>query len=161
MRDIIGYEGLYAITSCGKVWSYTSQKFLKQSTNKKGYKVVKLSKGGIVKNFRVNRLVALAYIDNTDPERLPHVGHLDDIKEHNYVSNLYWTNEKENNNHGAHNEKVSKAKSKPVVCVETGEIFENATKAAEAINRSLPCISRCLKNENYTCANLHWQWAQI
>jgi hypothetical protein len=22
MRDVIGFEGLYAITSCGKVWSY-------------------------------------------------------------------------------------------------------------------------------------------
>ncbi|MBQ8763120.1 MAG: hypothetical protein IJZ07_03355 [Clostridia bacterium] len=24
MRDIKGYEGLYAVTSCGKVWSYRS-----------------------------------------------------------------------------------------------------------------------------------------
>ena len=29
MKDIIGYEGLYAITSCGKVYSYRTKKFLK------------------------------------------------------------------------------------------------------------------------------------
>lgn len=28
MRDIVGFEGLYAITSCGKVWSYKSNKFM-------------------------------------------------------------------------------------------------------------------------------------
>ena len=36
MKDIKGYEGLYAITSCGKVWSYHSKKFLKAGSYK-GY----------------------------------------------------------------------------------------------------------------------------
>ena len=108
-----------------------------------------------MKNFRVNRLVALAYIPNPDPDKYPDVGHDDEIKEHNYVSNLYWTNKSENNNHGAHNEKLSKAMSKPVLCVETGVIYESATKAAEAIGRSLTCVCRCLKNQNYTCGGFH------
>ena len=29
MVDIKGYEGIYAITSCGKVWSYKAKRFLK------------------------------------------------------------------------------------------------------------------------------------
>ena len=28
MIDVVGFEGLYAVTSCGKVWSYKSKKFL-------------------------------------------------------------------------------------------------------------------------------------
>ena len=28
MKDIKGYEGLYAVTEDGKVWSYKSKKFL-------------------------------------------------------------------------------------------------------------------------------------
>ena len=28
MKDIPGFEGEYAVTSCGKVWSYKSKKFL-------------------------------------------------------------------------------------------------------------------------------------
>ena len=43
MRDIQGYEGLYGITSCGRVWSYRSQKFLKPKINK-GYLRVELDK---------------------------------------------------------------------------------------------------------------------
>lgn len=37
MKDIAGYEGLYAITSCGKVWSYKSKRFLTGWQDKKGY----------------------------------------------------------------------------------------------------------------------------
>lgn len=29
MRDVVGFEGLYGITSCGRVWSYKAKKFLK------------------------------------------------------------------------------------------------------------------------------------
>ena len=43
MKDIKGYEGLYAVTENGQVWSYRSQIFLKPMANKDGY----LSKDGI------------------------------------------------------------------------------------------------------------------
>jgi hypothetical protein len=46
MKDIIGYEGLYAITSCGKVWSYRRKRFLKPSLIS-GYPAVCLRKDGI------------------------------------------------------------------------------------------------------------------
>ena len=58
MKDIVGYEGLYAITSCGKVWSYKSKKFLKPSDNGHGYSFVRLCKDGKVKNYKIHRLVA-------------------------------------------------------------------------------------------------------
>ena len=34
MKDIKNYEGLYAITEDGQVWSYRSKKFLKPQKNK-------------------------------------------------------------------------------------------------------------------------------
>jgi hypothetical protein len=37
MRDIKGYEGLYAVTSCGKVWSYRRKKFLSPGYDSNGY----------------------------------------------------------------------------------------------------------------------------
>ena len=37
MKDIPGFEGLYALTSCGKVWSYRSKKLLRPVKNG-GYK---------------------------------------------------------------------------------------------------------------------------
>lgn len=35
IKDIKGYEGLYKITSDGKVWSEKSKKWLKPQANKK------------------------------------------------------------------------------------------------------------------------------
>lgn len=58
MVDIKGYEGIYAITSCGKVWSYRNQKFLKLNKNKKnGYMSIILSVNKNKKRFYIHRLV--------------------------------------------------------------------------------------------------------
>ena len=49
MVDIKGFEGEYAVTSCGKVWSYKSKRFLKSYPNSDGYYYVKLSNDGFTK----------------------------------------------------------------------------------------------------------------
>ena len=64
MKDIKGYEGLYAITSCGKVWSHSRKRFRKLKTTTNGYVSVGLRKGSDQAEFFVHRLVAEAYIDN-------------------------------------------------------------------------------------------------
>ena len=90
MKDIPGYEGLYAATSCGKIWDYKNQKFLPQWSNGTPYLLVTLRKDGIKKNKRVHRLVALTYIENPDPEHLKKVDHDNGNTHDNYVSNLKW-----------------------------------------------------------------------
>ena len=86
MKDVVGYEGLYAVTSCGKVYSYKSKKFLKPWINKDGYLVVKLRKDGERKNFLVHRLVAETYVPN--PDNLETVDHIDGCKDNNNIFNL-------------------------------------------------------------------------
>ena len=108
MKDITGYEGLYAVTSCGKVWSHRSQKFLSAANDGKGYLYVTLSNKGVCKNFHIHRLVCGAYHEN--PEEKPCVNHLDECPTHNWASNLAWCTYKENNNYGHHNEKMSASK---------------------------------------------------
>ena len=44
MKDIKGYEGLYAITEDGRVWSYITKRYLKQMNDKDGYLQVNLYK---------------------------------------------------------------------------------------------------------------------
>lgn len=63
MKDIKGFEGLYAITSCGKVWSYKYNKFLKDWSTGFGYRVVRLHKDGKKWNKRIHILVAEAYLE--------------------------------------------------------------------------------------------------
>ena len=81
MRDVKGYEGLYAVTSCGKVWSYVSNKFLRPCYDKNGYILANLYKDKRLKTFKVHRLVAKAYIPN--PDNLPQINHKDEVTSNN------------------------------------------------------------------------------
>ena len=56
-----------------------------------GYACIGLSKDGKESEFRISRLVAMAFIPNDDPEGLPEVGHKDENKANNLPGNLYWT----------------------------------------------------------------------
>ena len=152
MKDIKGYEGLYAITSCGKVWSYKSKRFLTPRINDKGYLRVALSKEGQAKDFYIHRLVAMAYIPN--PENKPVVNHLDENPLHNYLNNLEWATQKENLNYGT----CQQRKSKRVCCVETNEIYDSVKAGALSLNLTSAALVRCLRNEKYTCGGYHWKY---
>ena len=106
MKDVVGYEGLYAVTSCGKVWSYRNEKFLKPRDNGNGYLFVNLYKNGGYKPKQIHRLVAEAYIPN--PDNLPQVNHKDENKANNCLQNLEWCDAKYNSNYGTRNEKIKK-----------------------------------------------------
>lgn len=105
MKDIKGFEGVYGVTSCGKVWSYRSKRFLRPWKAGKGYLEVHLSKSGEEKKVYIHRLVADAYIPN--PENKPQVNHRDEVKTNNCVNNLEWMTNKENNNYGTKRERQS------------------------------------------------------
>lgn len=154
MKDIKGYEGLYAITSCGKVWSYRAQKFLKPSDNGIGYLKVSLYKDGKVESRFVHRLVAEAYIPN--PENKTEINHKDENKEHNWLSNLEWTTHKENMNYGTR--KVIMAK--PIYCEELDKVFPSAHEAGRQLGIDYGGISKCCKGKYKTCGGYHWRYIQ-
>jgi antitoxin component HigA of HigAB toxin-antitoxin module len=108
MQDIKDYEGLYAITKDGRVWSYPKNVnanrkglWLKQNKNHKGYYCVTLTRDGSRKSFFVARLVAKSYIPND--EQLPQVNHIDGDKCNNNVDNLEWTTNQLNTRHAYKN----------------------------------------------------------
>ncbi len=101
-KDIQGYKGLYKVSNLGNIISlnYRRQNIIrnmKYVLSKKGYFRVSLYKNGSDKTFTVHRLVAQAFIDNT--ENKPEVNHKNSIKIDNYVDNLEWNTTKENVNH--------------------------------------------------------------
>ena len=155
MVDIKGYEGLYAVTSCGKVWSYRSNKFLKLCDNGKGYLIAGLSKDGKSKMHRVNRLVAKAYIPN--PNNYPQVNHRDENKTNNSVCNLEWCDNKYNLNYGTHNARMARTLSISVICVETGEIFGSISEARKAME-SNNSIAKACSGECETAYGFHWNY---
>lgn len=94
-KQIDGFEGLYAVSSKGRVMNLKSGKVLKNKSNNHGYPYVALPKGdGKSKNMLVHRLVAQAFIPN--PLNLPEVNHRNEIKTDNDVNNLEWVSRSEN-----------------------------------------------------------------
>ena len=157
MRDVAGFEGLYAVTSCGKVWSYRSKKFLKPAATHGGYLQVFLYADGKRHNCYVHRLVAEAYIPN--PLGLPQINHLNEIKADNYVNNLEWVTSKENCNYGTRNERQSRAQSRPVYCVELDKVFYGVNAAARELGLQNACISRCCQGTQKTTGGYHFRYA--
>ena len=101
LKDIVGYEGLYAVTQDGQVWAYPNRlhkgKFLKIAL-RKGYPFVCLcKKGAKIIQKSVHRLVAECYLPN--PDSLPQVNHKDSNKENNHLSNLEWCSASYNKKH--------------------------------------------------------------
>ena len=101
MRDIPGFEGLYAITEDGRVWSYKKLRnpagWRKTITNWSGYERIQLRKNGQYHYSSIHRLVASTYLPN--PSNLPEVNHKDGDKQNNRVENLEWCTHSENIRH--------------------------------------------------------------
>ena len=159
MKDILGYEGLYAITSCGKVWSYKSKKFLKPQKKRDGYLQVGLCKGGERKYYKIHRLVAMTYIPN--PDNLPQVNHKDENKENNALPNLEWCDGSYNINYGSRNKRVSQTLSKPVFCVELNKTFDGASAAARELGLDNSHIIKCCKGKQKTCGGYHFIYQEV
>lgn len=148
MKDIKNYEGLYAVTSCGKVWSYKRQKFLKPASDKKGYFKVVLYKNGKCKNYKIHRLVAEAYIPN--PDNLPQVDHIDNDKTHNYINNLQWITNRNN---------VRKGRNKPILQYDLNGNFIREWECANDVGREVQShICACAKGKLSTAYGYIWKY---
>ena len=162
MKDIKGYEGQYAITSCGKVWSYKTKRFLKPKVVAGGYLSVSLCKNAIKESRLIHRLVAEAYIDN--PNNYPQVSHKDENSTHNWLNNLEWADAKINCNMPEHKKRKSKslmnnATSRKVLCIETDELFPSLSEAARKYGCSPQNIYTACKDDYRTACGYHWRYA--
>lgn len=170
---IKGYEGLYEISSIGRVKSLsrsipynhhlTNERLIRITSDKilsnricRGYHFVSLQKKNGNKSFRVCRLVATAFIPN--PENKPQVNHKNGVKEFDFVENLEWCTPIENMQHALKNNLLNiksgadKSTSKKVKCLRTGKIFNTIKDFAKERKIDSSNIVRAL---NGTYKNNH------
>lgn len=161
MKDIKNYEGLYAITENGEVWSYRANRFLKQKTKNSGYKEISLCKEGKNRSFLIHRLVAEAYVPN--PDNLPQVSHLDESKDNNNYKNLAWVSAKTNCNMPLHKQRKSKsqmnnATSRKVICVETNIVYLSLSEAGRQVGCTPQNIRIACLDQSKTACGYHWRY---
>ncbi len=98
-RPIAGFEGLYEVSSAGRVRSLTRyKKVIKPIVLKSGYCQYQLWHNNTRRVGLAHRLVAQAFIPN--PDNKPVVNHIDENKLNNSVDNLEWVSHVENCRYG-------------------------------------------------------------
>lgn len=158
MKDIKGYEGLYAVTSCGKVWSHRNNKFLKSLTHNNGYLKVNLyDTSRKCHTHMLHRLVAETYLLN--PGNLPQINHKDENKHNNCLTNLEFCSAAYNVNYGTHIQRAAESHSRAIYCVELGLHYKSTTEAAKLLKISKGNICSVLKGNRKTAGGYHWRLA--
>ena len=162
-KDIKGYEGKYMVSNTGKVKSLErtvwynggyykkSEKTLKGYDNGKGYLRVELCKDGKRKWYRINRLVAQAFLPN--PYNLPEVNHIDQDKYNNCVDNLEWCTTQ-------YNIEYSKAKAVIGINKVSGLILEfpSLMEAERQTGISNKHICECCKGKRKSAKGFYWHY---
>ena len=164
-KEIAGYEGLYEVSDLGRVKSlwYGKEKILKPHKNTDGYLRVNLCKDGKAKHSKVHRLVAEAFIPNT--QGLETVNHKDEVKTNNVASNLEWMSQKDNNNYGTRNKRIGEAFSKQVQMFDkyTGELlatFPSICEAWRVTGIYQSHISECCNGKQKSAGGYVWKYLQ-
>jgi len=91
-RDVVGYEGLYQISSMGNIKK--GNKILKPSLLSTGYRSIQLRKDKLKKCFTIHRLMGLSFLPN--PNNYSDIDHINRMRSDNRLLNLRWATRSEN-----------------------------------------------------------------
>ena len=154
-------NGDYAVTIDGDVISIKSNKSLRSHDNGHGYKTVCLCIDGKPKHYYVHRLVASAFVDN--PNDYPEVNHIDEDRGNNRAENLEWCTSKYNKNYGRRAERFGRRRGRPVVCLETGQVFYSSGDAGRNMGIRREDIHACCTGyrNTHSAGGYHWAFADI
>ena len=158
-KDIPEYEGLYQVSTYGRVKSlkrlkktklknqeyvFIKERILKQHSNKKG----------MGKTKQVHRLVAETFIPN--PNNLPQINHKDKNPNNNYINNLEWCNAQYNNNYGTRIERMTKKIEQYTKDNEFIKLWKNEAEIIKTLK--IYHIGDCCKGKRKTAGGFLWKF---
>lgn len=162
-KDIKGYEGIYQVSNLGNIKNIESGYVRKGYINKgNGYVYITLSNKGKIKNKRIHRVVAEAFIPNY--WKNPYVNHKDGDKTNNKVDNLEWVTPKENVEHaikvlgvkyGHSTERPSQYRK---VKRSDGKIFKSIKEAKKYMNNKNLHIAETCQGKHKTTGGFGWEY---
>lgn len=169
-KDVVGYEGLYQVSSQGRVKSLDRKdcrgnrikgKIIKPLPINSGYLMVHLrNREGERKGKLVHRIVAEAFLIALKNET--QVDHIDENKVNNRVDNLRWVTPKVNTNHGTGIQRAIVKKSKAVnQLTENGCVIKqyiSATEAARILNIKQGSITNCCRGRHQHAGGYKWEY---
>ena len=189
-KDIEGYDGKYQVSNLGRIRSINTcivDKFGKKRLYKgririatlthNGYYKVELSKNNVTQTRYVHRLVAFAFIENSDPQIKTEVNHINFDKSDNSVTNLEWVSRQENEKHKWENRtfvpseklrnqcrlnqlKATEKAKKPILQFTLdGEFIARYSSVREAINiTGVKCCGECANGSRKTAGGYLWKY---
>lgn len=159
-QNLIGYDGLYCISSYGRMISFSRKNpiIMKPTinTDRTGYRkyTYSVSRDNVKKTFSAHRLVAIHFIPN--PYNYPEIDHIDSNSLNNEVVNLRWCTHKKNQENHKTRLKLSKSKTgktvlrnrKLIVRLLNSKVIETYNGICEAVKQGFiqADISACCKN---------------
>jgi len=170
-KDVVGYEGLYQVSSLGRVKSLprvirggaskfrTLKERILKGTKNTEYSTVIMYNNGIGRAFKIHRLVAEAFITNSN--NYQEVNHIDGNKHNNCSYNLEWCTHKENILHAVKNNLL--LFSRPVIQLsKDGKFIHKFNSIAEASRKtdaSKAGIGLVCRGKLKTSGKFKWKFA--
>lgn len=158
-KDIDGYDGRYQVSNKGRVKSKErfnkfkgnggkevvrkfTEKYLKGTSKKEGsnvYIILSHVVDGkqIMSRKMLGQLVAIAFVDNPDPENFKYVKHIDGDQKNNNAENLQWV---------AWKDTGTGLPKRPVMCVTDGTEYESVTECCRLRNIHRATLIQHLKS---------------
>lgn len=159
-KDIEGFEGLYQVSTEGRVRSVfregTKGGIIKQFVPKNGrYKKVHIYKNGKQCNFYTHRLVAQTFLLNKENKK--EINHKNGNKLDNSVINLEWCTRSENMDHAYRTGlKQTKRVSQMLNGIEI-KTYLNMNRASKETGISYASIYRCCVGILKTAGGYQWK----
>jgi hypothetical protein len=158
-KPIAGYEGLYEVSSFGRIRSVVNGLLLTPD-EARGYLRVTLFRNGVRNRQPIHRLVAQAFIPN--PRGKPAINHKDEDKSNNRVDNLEWCTRSYNVNYGTRiarqRVKVSKAVVQYDMNGQAIAVYDSITLASQAVGISVQHIVACCKRKYPYAGGFVWRY---